>query len=459
MASKEIFMTNRNKPNLKTFNGKTRIYMQQGIVHGLSKLLVWNPKAGEYQMPITGKPWVARKTERYSFGVMERMQKTFETFEAARNWLQQNSQPLVVQQVGTISKGFSGSETFATCSPGRTFENLVEEFKRRRYPKLSRGTKAHYDQLLRLHFVPLMNISIKSMTPKVVDEWIDYLIENAGRFHQAVHRKSFSKELTLLGVILHYYDEHEDDAEFRFPIKARHRKAVELRKDGGIEDRDLSYEEFLKVAEAFDSLKSKNAATLKVMFILQFRQALRISEAAALHWEDLKLDFRNPQTSHVRICRHMEWSRTTGTDSMLSLGFKNSKGSQGFKDQPLFPESFHALKKLHFIGAKGLVFRAESGSFFEYRCIQAIFAQAFKKAGVEYKGTHQMRHGGCRLIYNRTADLAVAGQILGNRDAETIAVYAKRDRSALNDVAQKEWDAVTCGGAQPGGGEAKTFSH
>ena len=68
-----------------------------------------------------------------------------------------------------------------------------------------------------------------------------------------------------------------------------------------------------------------------------------------------------------------------------------------------------------------------------------------------------MRHGGCRLIYNRTGDLAVAGQILGNRDAETIAVYAKRDKSALNDVAQKEWatvewEVVT----SASGGEAKT---
>ena len=139
----------------------------------------------------------------------------------------------------------------------------------------------------------------------MVAEWIDNLIENMNRFYQAVNRKSFGKELTLLGVILRNYDEHEDDAEFKFPIKARHRKAVELRKEGGIEDRDLSYDEFVKVAQAFDSLKSKNLQVLKALFVLQFRQALRISEAAELHWEDLKMDFRNPQASSVRICRHV----------------------------------------------------------------------------------------------------------------------------------------------------------
>ena len=106
------------------------------------------------------------------------------------------------------------------------------------------------------------------------------------------------------------------------------------------------------------------------------------------------------------------------------------------------------------MGAKGLVFKDELGEFFSYRAIQAVYGQAFKLTSVEYKGTHQLRHGGCRLVCNRTADLAVASQILGKQDAETVKVYAKRDKSALNEVARKEWELVTFAN----GGEDKISS-
>ena len=300
-----------------------------------------------------------------------------------------------------------------------------------------------------------MNMPVRDITPKAVNEWIDYLIDNIHRFPQARHRKSFEKELTLLGVILRYYDDNEDDPDFKFPTKSRHRKAVQIRKDSKVEDRDLSLEEFFRVALAFDSLKNKQAHLVKCLFSVQFRQALRVSEAAAIHWEDLKMDFRNPSASNVRICRHIEWTRTTDVKSKLTNGFKNSKSLGGFKDQPLFTESFQALKRLHYVGAKGLVFKDEHGEFFSYRTIQAIYGQAFKLAGVEFKGTHQLRHGGCRLVYNRTGDLAVASQILGNQDAETIKIYAKRDKSALNEVARKEWELVT----STIGGETKISTH
>lgn len=51
-----------------------------------------------------------------------------------------------------------------------------------------------------------------------------------------------------------------------------------------------------------------------------------------------------------------------------------------------------------------------------------------------------MRHGGCRNVYNQTnGDLEIAGQLLGNYDAETIRTYAKRDKLALKRVAESQW--------------------
>ena len=428
---------------LKTYQNKDRIYQKHPHIKGLSKVLVWEEKALEYRVPETGKVWIARRTEQDQFGSSQRVQSTFGTFDEAQEWLKAKREEPKLDKLGTESDQNSSFGTFGSWGLNRKFKDLVEEFKRRRFPKLARGTQIHYDQLIRLHLEPLMNLSISEITPKAIDCWIDGLIENMQLYPQARLRKSFEKELTLLGVILRYYLDHEDDPRFVFPIKGRHRQAVLLRKDVEPVDRDLSYEEFLKIAEAFSSLKIKHALIYRVLFVLQFRQALRISEAASVFWEDVNLDFRNPSQSTLRICRHIEFSKVAGVDSRIAPGFKNSKGMGGIKEQPLFPESFQALKELHYLGCKGLVFQDEKGDFFAYRSIQAAYKQAFEHAGVVYKGTHQLRHGGCRLVYNRTADLAVAAQILGNLDAETIKVYAKRDKRALTEVAQKEWDAVT----------------
>ena len=105
----------------------------------------------------------------------------------------------------------------------------------------------------------------------------------------------------------------------------------------------------------------------------------------------------------------------------------------------MFPEAFAALKELYFIGAKGLVFKNESGEFFTFRSIQWRYERAFNEAGLPFTGTHTLRHGGCRAIYNETGDVALAGMILGNEDSDTVKVYARRDKKALQKLAQAHW--------------------
>jgi integrase len=127
---------------------------------------------------------------------------------------------------------------------------------------------------------------------------------------------------------------------------------------------------------------------------------VRISEAAALHWEDVHLNYQEPS------------------------------------------KSFEALSGLHFHGAKGLAFKDKRSQFLEYRQIQWRYENAFAKAGVEYRGTHALRHGGCREVNNQTGDLAVAGMLLGNQDSDTVKVYARRVPSALLKVAESAWQEI-----------------
>jgi integrase len=67
------------------------------------------------------------------------------------------------------------------------------------------------------------------------------------------------------------------------------------------------------------------------------------------------------------------------------------------------------------------------------------YDKAFKRAGLDFSGTHIMRHGGTRLVYNQFSDLEVAKQLLGNSDMDSVLTYAVRDTGALNKVARLAW--------------------
>ena len=180
---------------------------------------------------------------------------------------------------------------------------------------------------------------------------------------------------------------------------------------------------------------------MSTLATVQYFQALRISEAAAIRWEDLHLDWTNPRTSRLVICQHVVFLRGRGSSSYIEAGFKNASKAEPVKEQPMFPESFEAIKLLFKTGATGLVFcDGENGNFFSYREIQHAYDHAFARAKLPYKGTHVLRHGGTRNVYNETGDLAVAQQLLGNSDLQTTLVYAKRQKHALTKVADAHWD-------------------
>ena len=81
----------------------------------------------------------------------------------------------------------------------------------------------------------------------------------------------------------------------------------------------------------------------------------------------------------------------------------------------------------------------------KYQSIQNAFNAAFQKAGLPYTGTHVLRHGGVRAVYNAIGDLAIAQQLLGNSDYKTTLVYAQREKQALTKMVHGAWDVHEAG--------------
>jgi integrase len=314
----------------------------------------------------------------------------------------------------------------------------VASWKKRRFPQMALSTRIAYEKLLRLYFSSILDCPMRRITAARVDQWLDELKDPRSWTMQSKKRKDFRHELSLLSTVLSYYDEYFDDEEFRYPIKKnRHMKAIKLGRSGAPKPKDFPEHEFQRFRDELRRLE--HGRLWAALATVQYYQAFRISEIAGLHYEDLRFDDTHPEKSRIRIVRSVVWPRLKGRLPFVQDGFKNVDANDGFKEQPMFPETFAELKAYCAQGQRGLVFHM-AGQILEYRWIQVAYNRAFKKAGLPYRSTHVLRHGGCRRVFNDTkGDRRIAGQLLGNTSSSSIETYAKAYSTALTELVERQW--------------------
>jgi integrase len=415
--------------NPKVYQGKQRIYQPVAGAQNILRLFVWY--SNEYRTPEKGKCYEARRWEPGANGESVRKKKSFDRLDEARAW-----------QRGSESEKPEGSTPAVESVKLKGhliqyFRELVELWKKSHFPTIQPGTQRQYEKLLKLHFSFLMNLPLLQITPSVVDGWIDRLKDENSNGMKSKTRKSFDHELTLLSTILHFCVEYDDEGKFRFPVKDRHRKAIYLNRKSKPRLKQISEQEYLQFLNGL--AQDKYGMVMVPLAVVQFYEALRISEAAALHWEDVVFNSASPSDSSIRVSKKIEWPRKKGCPSFVAEGFKNSDANDGAKELPLFPKVYDVLNELPKEKPTGLIFQID-GRHLEYHTIKNAYDRAFKRAGLPHKATHIMRHGGCQLQYEKGGDLDVAKQLLGNTNMQSVLVYAQRSKTALTKVVKQDWE-------------------
>ncbi len=327
-------------------------------------------------------------------------------------------------------------EADARAHTETTLKDVVADWKRDRYPCLSPSTRARYDTLLRLYFDSLLPLSIRQLTTQAVDDWIRWLKEEPNRFKKGGIRIAFKYELVLLQTILAYYEDYRDDPDFVNPVKRRHASDCRLHNRRAPKAKDLSEEDFLVFGQRLEKDFGLETAALAT---LQFYQALRVSEAVALRWEDVHFDAKEPWKSRLAFRQHVLYMRSTNSADTIEPGLKNS--GEG-KEHPMLPEVHGMLRRMHRAGAKGLVFVPEGREFFSYHQVRYRYTKTFERLSLPYSSTHVMRHGGTRKTFDETGgDMAIAAQQLGNK--KVVDVYAKRSVLAFTRYSEQQWASAS----------------
>ena len=353
----------------------------------------------------------------------------FPSLEEARRWqsgLENTPKPI------TPSSAQEQDE-----SAGPLFREIIEKWKVKKFPSLAPSTQIAYEKIVRLYFGSLLNVRLYDLTSEKVDDWLDELKNPSGDCMKSSRRINFKHELGVLSAILRYYEDYHSDPQFQLPIKRRHWWDVKTGRKSAPKPKDLSEDEFMLFRK--ELCKGRYGQILGPLATLQYFEALRISEAAGIYFEDIRLNRLHPSKSRILIQRSVHYPRIKGREAYVKIGFKNSgQFPDGVKELPMFPQTFEALSPLVSGKERGLIFQIE-GKPIGYRTIQYFYDKAFKAAGLPYTATHVLRHGWTREVFNNNPDLDIAKQLLGDTSDEAARVYAKRRAGAITSVSSKLW--------------------
>lgn len=322
----------------------------------------------------------------------------------------------------------------------KNFKHLVSLWNTHHVEHLKITTKIRYKFIAKKFFNFFNKYQVNEITPPIIDLWLSKLRDkklNEGR------KTGFAYELRVLGSIFYFFREYSDDYSYQVPIRKRHFAKEEMAsKKTPRKSKNLTPDEFLLFHKKLRAILPKKIKIVLSLVLLQYWHALRVSEIAAIHWEDLFINETHPERSFLRINRSLKWIRGK---IILEDGFKNSNATDGFKDLLLFPVTYRVFLELkrsyekNGTALRGLVFRCPVGEPLRYRQIQYYYDRAFKNAGLAYSGTHIMRHGGSRRLYAESMNLETAKQLLGNTDMATTKLYLEDNNEALVQAILVEW--------------------
>jgi integrase len=339
-----------------------------------------------------------------------------------------------------VDHTFQDSPTKTYFEEPRVFQDLLLMWRDRHVHDLSSNTKIRY-RVIEGTYDFFRNYQICDIRSQHVDIWLELMIRDAEA--KRGKRLSFVYELRILKSIFRFYKESFEHVRFEIPIRKRHfQRAVIPGKIKKISSKNLTRKDFDLFRKSLHE-DSHEGKTLSYLATLHFLHALRISEVAAIHWEDIYLNEQDPASSFLRIRRSYKWH--TPRKAVLENGFKNSEANQGIKDLPLFPESYRLIVKMKKEKIRkgetltGLLFHTAEGKPFSYRMIQYAYDCAFKRQGLNFSGTHILRHGGCRDHYRKNENLEIAQQLLGNTNIKNTIIYTESKGEALAKSIRREW--------------------
>lgn len=306
------------------------------------------------------------------------------------------------------------------------FCDLKEKFFKKKKGEILISTYESYESKAK-HLKYFDKMLVSSITPRVVDAWIEHLKTPKYLKRQHRSRVSYRHELDVLRTILDFYGEYIcEDNSYNLPFKKRHKKDCIVDKVKYKLAKDRNKRKFIPretVLEFLGEMKKTvqekpEYEVFMLLALFQFSTGTRIGEACAVNWSDLNLE-NGKAIIHRSVC----WSRKAGRKTFVSDLTKTGERRTVFLPIELVEElKAWALKSGR---RKGLVFSDDGLNPLGRRAVQYHYNNALKKTGCGWTGTHLLRHSFATDFLEQTQNPKALQGILGHQTAQQTNYYSK----------------------------------
>ncbi|PTY76210.1 recombinase XerC [Heyndrickxia sporothermodurans] len=305
------------------------------------------------------------------------------------------------------------------------FEEVSKEWLEQKKSNVKETTFKQIEVVVRLHILPYFgNKRIIRIRRSEIKKWIEKFGEDEYSYGSRL------KYLSVLKSIFHYavYELEVLEKNPADKLKVPIQDSVEINKE---KVKYYNLDELTQLLNFMKSYKHQRFKEYQLYYMLMYflsQTGLRISEALALRWDDLRED-------KLRV------ERQTSRDDNNNLKLTTLKNSSSYRTISLnelqvngHDELLKALKKFKvkqnelILGdasfrknEDGIIFQNYNGNYLTPSIVRDSIRDYCKKAGVDYKGTHGFRHTHAVLLLESGASIKFVSKRLGHKTIKTTA--------------------------------------
>lgn len=304
------------------------------------------------------------------------------------------------------------------------FDEVVDSWFAQKKNELKESTYRQIEVIVRLHIKPgFKNKRVMKIRRSDIKQWIQgYVNKTDEKGNSKYSFGSCLKYLSIMKSIFHYAVHELEVLEkspadrLRVPVKDATKKIEKVKY--------FSLSELNKLLDFMKDYKHQRYEDYPIYYMLMYflsETGLRISEALALRWTDIKYN-------------QLTVERQTSRDDNNKLKLTTLKNTSSYRTIGLEDELVKELKKFKAIqnelilgsptfhrNGDGIIFQNYLGNYLTPSTVRDSIKDYCEKTGVEYKGTHGFRHTHAVLLLESGASLVFVSKRLGHKTIKTTA--------------------------------------
>lgn len=298
-----------------------------------------------------------------------------------------------------------------------TLEAFVDEWRVRKWPKLRPGTRGVYDSMLRSRIIPTLGKErVADLSPQKVQAWIDRQGPSVRTEEARLLLGTILKDALRLGLV---------SANVVLRTEPPHREKPKRE--------SFSMDEARRIFAVADHTR------IGPLVRFATYTGLRRGEICGLRWDDVSWD---PPNIQVR--------RQVVVAQNIVQVQEAPKTRAGRRDVPLVSQAVEALKAQRAMIARErlgsgrvpedpeLVFPTRGGTLLNPNYVTLTFRRAVKRAGVEVRPFHALRHTAASLLLAAGLTPEVCAKLMGHASIGMFyQTYADLLTPAAQDAARR----------------------